>query len=93
MMMIAALIALVSFVWMIARIWKSSAGFAIASLLLWPVLLFAVLKFWGDEESDIKVPFGVWAVSIAYTWWATFQMARDVQDIQESALALARFFA
>jgi hypothetical protein len=93
MMMIAALIALVSFAWMIARIWKTSAGFAIASLLLWPVLLFAVLKFWGDEESDIKVPFGVWAVSIAYTWWATFQMTREVQDIQESALTLAAFFA
>lgn len=92
-MMIAALIALVSFVWMIAKIWKSSAGFAVASVLLWPVLLFALFKFWGDEESDIKVPFGVWAVSIAYTWWATFQMAKELSEIQESALMVTRYLA
>jgi hypothetical protein len=93
MMMIAALIALVSFVWMIARIWKTSAGFAIASILLWPILLFAVLKFWGDEDSDIKVPFAVWAASIGYTWWATLQMRKEFTEIQESGLALLQFFA
>jgi hypothetical protein len=93
MMMIAALIALLSFVWMIARIWKTSAGFAIASFLLWPVLLFAVLKFWGDEDSDIKVPFAVWAVSIGYTWWATLQMQKEFTGIQESALTVLQFFA
>jgi hypothetical protein len=93
MMMIAALIALLSFIWMIARIWKTSAGFAIASFLLWPILLFAVLKYWGDEESDIKVPFAVWAVSVGYTWWATLQMSREPSQIQESAVTLLRAFA
>jgi hypothetical protein len=91
MMMIGALIALFSFVWMIAKIWKSNAGFAIASLLLWPVLLFAVLKYWGDDDSDIKVPFGIWAVSIGYVWWATAQMQKDLREIQEGALWGAQF--
>lgn len=69
--MLGALVALVSFFWMITRIWKANAGFAIASFLLWPVLLIAVVKLWGDKESDIKVPFAIWAASIGYVWWAT----------------------
>jgi hypothetical protein len=57
------------------------------------VLLFALLKFWGDEKSDIKVPFALWAASIAYTWWATLQMRRDLAPIQESAASLLQFLA
>lgn len=71
MMMLGALVALASFFWMIARIWKANAGFAIASVLLWPVLLFAVVKLWDDKDSDIKLPFAIWAASIGYVWWAT----------------------
>lgn len=55
-MFIGSLLSLVFLIWMVAKIWKQSALLAILSSFFWPVLIFALFKYWGDEESDIKVP-------------------------------------
>ncbi|HET7731361.1 MAG TPA: hypothetical protein VFK48_15135 [Usitatibacter sp.] len=53
--------------WMVARIWKRNAVLAIVTLFVWPLTVFAVMRYWGDEYSDIKVPFLLFASSLAYT--------------------------
>lgn len=70
MMTVAAIFSLLSFAWVIARIWRASAAMAIAALFFWPVVLYALLRNWGDEDSDIKLPLAVFGLSLCYTLWA-----------------------
>ena len=58
-MILASVLCLLCIGWMAARIWRRSALLALVSVLAWPVFLFACLRFWGDERSDIRVPFAV----------------------------------
>ncbi len=64
-MTVAVTACLLSFAWVIARIWRGSSVLAVASVLVWPVVLLALLRNWGDEESDIKLPVGVFGVTLA----------------------------
>jgi len=43
--------------WMVVRIWRDSALMGILCLLVPGVILFALIRNWGDPESDIKIPF------------------------------------
>jgi hypothetical protein len=52
---------------MVAKIWRRNALLAIVTAFLWPVSAFAVLRYWGDEVSDIKVPFLFFVPALAYT--------------------------
>jgi len=58
-MVLASVLCLVCIGWMAALIWRRSALLAMVSVLAWPVFFFACLRFWGDEHSDIRVPFAV----------------------------------
>jgi hypothetical protein len=65
--LLSSLLCFVFVGWMAAKIWKRSAMLAILTLFLWPVSAFAVLRYWGDELSDIKVPFLFFLPAFAYT--------------------------
>jgi hypothetical protein len=69
-MILASLLSLLCIGWMAALIWRRSALLAMVSLLAWPVFFFACLRYWGDEYSDIRVPFAMFvpALWIAATW-------------------------
>lgn len=54
------------FIWMAARIWKSSPGLAAVSFFVFPVALIPLIQNWGDEETDIKVPFFLVLASSMY---------------------------
>ena len=75
-------------VWMVAKIWKQSAGLAIVSLLFWPALIFAVFKYWGDEESDIKLPFVLFVFATIYAWYDMSQTAKALHEQTESLLSV-----
>lgn len=59
-----SVLVLACMVWMAARIWRRSAWLAVVSVLAWPVFAFACLRFWGDEFSDIRVPFAVFVPTL-----------------------------
>lgn len=44
-------------IWMVVKIARSSPLLAVGSFLFWPLSLFALIKYWGDRDSDIRVPF------------------------------------
>jgi len=92
-MFIGGFLSLIFLVWMIAKIWKQSAGLAIASIFLWPCLLYALFKYWGDEESDIRLPFILWAVSVSYAWYDIFETTRALKEEQDAFLAIVQVFA
>jgi hypothetical protein len=92
-MFIGGILSLVFLIWMVSRIWKDSALMAIASVFLWPVLIFALFKYWGDEESDIKLPFVLWILSVGYAWHDMNQMSKALKEQQETLLAISQFFA
>jgi hypothetical protein len=50
------------------------------------VLIFALFKYWGDEESDIKVPFFLFLASVTYMFYDMRQMAKGLQEEQETLL-------
>jgi hypothetical protein len=70
MFIFTSLLSLVFMVWMVARIWKQSALLAVISILFWPALLFALVKYWGDEKSDIKLPFALFLASSICAYYA-----------------------
>lgn len=67
MLAVSSLMCLVMLAWMVAKIWKRNAMLAIVTVFLWPVSVFALLRYWGDELSDIKVPFLFFVPALAYT--------------------------
>ena len=93
MFVFTSLICSITLIWMVIKLWKSSALIAIGSLVFWPVLIFAVFKYWGDEESDIKVPFFVFLPFSAYTLWEMNQWSKALQEPQESLLWVLQFLA
>lgn len=73
--------------WVVVRIWKRSPLLAILSFFFWPVSIIALITHWGDEESDIRVPF---FLSLAVGVLMLFTAMRTVeQGVQEMAYALS----
>jgi hypothetical protein len=93
MFMFTSLLCLIFLIWMVAKIWKQSVGLAIASFLFWPALIFALFRYWGDEESDIKVPFVLFTICSIYTWYSMIQMGKALQEEQETLLWTLRQLA
>jgi hypothetical protein len=87
-MFIGGIASLIFLLWMVAKIWKQSAGLAIVSLLFWPALVFAVFKYWGDEESDIKLPFVLFVIATIYAWYDMSQTAAALNNQAESLLSV-----
>lgn len=67
MLVLSSLLCFVLVGWMVAKIWKRNALLAIVTVFVWPLSAFAVMRYWGDELSDIKVPFLFFVPSLAYT--------------------------
>jgi len=63
-MILASVVCLLCIGWMAALIWRRSALLALVSVLAWPVFFFACLRYWGDEYSDIRVPFAVFVPTL-----------------------------
>lgn len=92
-MFVGSFICLILMIWMLTRIWKQSAGLAIVSLVFWPALIFAVIKYWGDDESDIKLPFLLFVPASIYTIYQMNQYASALRQDQDSLLSLLTLFA
>lgn len=58
---------------MVARIGRRNGPFAVFSALFWPALLVAMVRYWGDDESDIRMPF---LLFVPITVYAAFDLAR-----------------
>lgn len=63
-MILASVLCLGCMAWMAARIWRRSAMLALVAVLAWPLLFFACVRFWGDELSDIRLPFAMFLPAI-----------------------------
>ena len=70
MITVAAILCLTSFAWVLARIWRSSALLALASFFLWPVVLLALVRTWGDAERDIRIPVAAFGLALGCSIWA-----------------------
>jgi hypothetical protein len=91
-MLIGSFLCLILLIWMATKIGKQSMVLAVASFLFWPVLIYAVIHCWGDEESDIKLPFALFVVAAGYTWYAMFQMAKSFTE-EEALFSIVQFLA
>jgi len=92
-MIIGGFVSFILLLWMILRIWKESTLLAIVSLFFWPALVYAVVKNWGDEESDIKVPFFFFMVATVYAWYDMSQLGKAAKEQEDALLSLAQLFA
>ena len=93
MFLISSLFTMICMLWMAARIWKSSPILAIVSFLFLPAAVIPLIQNWGDEESDIKVPFFLALASSVYTVYSMMSFAKSAQEEQESFLSIVRLFA
>jgi hypothetical protein len=92
-MFIGGAVALVLWLWMIVRIGKQSFLLGVLAFVFWPVLFFAVFKYWGDEESDIKVPFAIFLLAVIYSWYDMAHMVKPSPEDQETLLGIVQLFA
>jgi 4-amino-4-deoxy-L-arabinose transferase-like glycosyltransferase len=93
MFIITSLLTMLFVLWTVARIWKSSPPLAAVSFLVFPVAIVPLIQNWGDEETDIKVPFFLALASWAYTVYSLLSYVRAEPEEQEVFLAIARMFA
>ena len=93
MMFLGSFLSLIFLIWMTAKIWKQSAPLAVGSFLFWPIAIYALIHYWGDEESDIKVPFFLFMAAAAFTWYEMLQMAKALKEDEEALLSIVRLFA
>lgn len=74
-------------IWMVVRIWRRSPLMAVLTFFVWPVSIIALFTNWGDEDSDIRVPF---ALTLVAAVLMSFMAARTVEKgVQEMALVLS----
>jgi hypothetical protein len=91
-MIIGGLLSLIFMIWMLVLVGKQSVLLAVLCFFFWPALIYALFKYWG-EEGDIKLPFALWVVACAYAWYDLSRMAREMNDQQESLLAIIQLMA
>lgn len=73
-------------IWMVVRIWRRSPLMAVLTFFIWPVSIIALFTNWGDEDSDIRVPF---ALTLVAAMLMGFMAVRTVEKgVQEMALVL-----
>jgi hypothetical protein len=89
LLVLASLLSIVLFIYMLVRTWKSSILLAVLSFLFWPVIIVALIKNWNDAQSDIKVPFFLWVVTSAFMAWLVARMAKAAEE-QEALLGVMR---
>jgi hypothetical protein len=93
-MLIGSLVCLILFFWMLIKVGKQSTLLAFLAFFFWPVLFYAVIKYWGDEESDIKIPFAIFLVAVGYMMYDANKMAKAMKEPeQESRIEVIRTFA
>ena len=90
--LLAGLVGLVCWVWMLIKTSKSSMVVAVIAFFFWPAFIYALVKNWNDEESDIKVPFFVWLGAVFFMVIFANRAAKAMDD-QESLLGIMRLFA
>lgn len=79
--------------WMATRIWKTSPALATVSFFVLPVAIIPLIQNWGDEETDIRLPFFLALGSAAYTMYSILSFARDMQEEKEALLSVVRMLA
>jgi hypothetical protein len=70
-------------IWMVVRIARSSGLMALLVFLFWPASLIALVRYWGDRESDIRLPFVLAVLS------AGLAMHMAVRVVDQGYLELA----
>jgi len=62
------------YLWAVVRMWRTDSILAIVMFLFWPASIYALVRHWGEEENDIRVPlFGSFAVLAL--WLGLFALA------------------
>ncbi|MCX7557514.1 hypothetical protein OS187_11940 [Xanthomonadaceae bacterium JHOS43] len=81
------LVLLVLTIWMCVKIWRRSPLLSIGTFLFSPLAIVSLIVCWGDEESDIRVPF---FLSLAVSLLIGFMAMRTVnKGIDEMAWVLS----
>jgi uncharacterized membrane-anchored protein len=75
------------YLWAVVRMWRTDSTLAIVMFLFWPASIYALVRHWGQEENDIRVPlFGSFAV--LGLWLGLFALAGKAQkDVEDAPLA------
>ena len=67
-LVLLGLLGLVLWVWLLIRVGRSSIAGAVLTFLFWPVSLYFLIKYWDDEELNVRAPFfgniAVFALSV-----------------------------
>lgn len=90
---VTSIVSLILLLYIIVRIWKRSVLLAIVSFFFPPLMIFALFRYWGDDEGDIKVPFFILLVLVIVQFNLQLQLVKAHAPPQESSLAVARFLA
>jgi hypothetical protein len=56
--------------WLCIKIGRSSPLLGIGTFFFSPLALYCLIRYWGDEESDIRIPFVLAAVALGGMSWA-----------------------
>ena len=89
MFVLVSVVSLILLLWMIVKIWRDSMLLAIVAIFFWPALIIALIQNWGNEQTDIKVPFFLFVAVVGY---GAYDAARTKAQ-QESLLWALRLFA
>ncbi len=91
MFFLLSLVNLILIILMSAKVWKQSPLLAVLGFFFWPVMCYAMIKFWGDEESDIKVLFAIFAVvSIVMFYDLKQYVEEDAEPESQSHYSIVR---
>jgi len=70
LMLLAAVLALICAVWTLIRIGRESPMLALGTFLFLPLGFIHLVRHWGEERSDIRVPFFAWIAFAGLTIYA-----------------------
>jgi uncharacterized membrane-anchored protein len=70
----------------VTRVWQASKGLAIGMLLLSPIGLYVLVRYWNDKDLGVRMPL-LAAIALFGVSWALF--LRDAQELQRYADATA----
>ena len=79
---------LLCLLWLVGSVWRISPGWAIVTLLFWPLAIVPMMNHWGDDELDVRKPFFATLVISVISGWLWFQSLSEIHEEAEEGTRL-----
>jgi len=92
LLLVVPLVACVAYFYAVMRVWRAEPMLALAMLIVWPVGVYVLVRYWKDEEAGLRLPllvaFGLLAIWLGAVIHGASRAPQEDVDVEDVAQAV-----